>query len=175
MRSLLCSPKTKRRPHHERPPIRAALPGYLPASRRRIRRWRPRHQRDYRQGINISLIFDEEEAADRLFCYVDVGPIATANQAAAHHNLLQLNLLTGSKTIGVYGVHPASGNAIFSVHLFNPDAVTGEALARLLSVYADRAIRMRSTLLQNSVNASVEDILMQFHDADEAQSMTDLA
>lgn len=127
------------------------------------------------KGINISLIFDEEEAADRLFCYVDVGPIATANQAAAHHNLLQLNLLTGSKTIGVYGVHPASGNAIFSVHLFNPDAVTGEALARLLSVYADRAVRMRSTLLQNSVNASVEDILMQFHEADEAQSMTDLA
>ena len=37
------------------------------------------------KGINISLIFDEEEAADRLFCYVDVGPIATANQAAAHH------------------------------------------------------------------------------------------
>ena len=72
-------------------------------------------------------------------------------------------------------MHPASGNAIFSVHLFNPDAVTGEALARLLSVYADRAIRMRSTLLQNSVNTSVEDILMQFHDADEAQSMTDLA
>lgn len=123
--------------------------------------------------IDISLIFDEEEAADRLFCYVDIGPIATVNQAAAHRNLLQLNLLTGSKTIGVYGVHPASGNAIFSVHLFNPDAIDGEALARLLSAYADRAIRMRGTILQNSVDASVDEMLKQFTDVDESKIIAD--
>ena len=102
-----------------------------------------------KNGIRIALFFDEEIISDRIFCYVDLGPIADEGRTRIFERLLTLNLLSGTKTSGVYTIDPSSGNAIFCVHLMNPDSIEGDDLAEMLDAYIGRAIELQSTLLRN--------------------------
>jgi hypothetical protein len=101
-------------------------------------------------GVDIGLFFDEEETPDMMFCYVDLGEVADTNRADIYENLLTLNLLSGSKTTGVYALDPASGNAIFVVHFYDPEEMEGNVLAEALRFYATQANSMRATLLKKS-------------------------
>ena len=98
-------------------------------------------------GVEIALFFDADIAPDTLLCYVDLGKVNPYNRMETYQSLLGLNLLTGSKTSGVYSLDPASGNAIFIVHFPHPERLDGKALARLLRGYAEQALAMRGGLL----------------------------
>lgn len=99
------------------------------------------------EGVAMGLFFDAEQAPDMIFCYVDIGPVTRAQRADVYEHLLTLNLLSGSKTTGVYAVDPASSNAIFIVHLYDPESLEGHVLAQALQVYAAQANMMRTGLL----------------------------
>jgi hypothetical protein len=57
-----------------------------------------------------------------------------------------MNLLSGAKTNGVYSLDPASGNAIFVVHFFNPEALDAMQLAEAFQVYATQTNSLRALL-----------------------------
>ena len=126
-------------------------------------------------GVGMSLIFDEEEATDRLFCYVDVGPINQQNRVDVYDNLLTLNLLSGSKTSGVYALDPLSGHAIFAVHLMQPDRLQGRHLAEAFHHYAQRSLRLRDSLLQEAAAGPAAEVLEQILGKDGDDPLASLA
>jgi hypothetical protein len=104
------------------------------------------HGRIEIDGVDIALFFDEQVNPDMLFCYVDMGPVAEASRAEIYGQLLTMNLLSGAKTNGVYSLDPASGNAIFVVHFFNPEALDAMQLAEAFQVYATQTNSLRALL-----------------------------
>lgn len=98
-------------------------------------------------GVAMGLFFDGDQAPDMIFCYVDIGPVARQQRGEIYEQLLTLNLLSGSKTTGVYAIDPASGNAIFIVHLYDPETLQGHVLVQALSAYAAQANALRQSLL----------------------------
>lgn len=127
------------------------------------------------EGVRIALFFDEEILTDRLFCYVDLGPVPTEARERILERLLMLNLLSGTKTSGVYSVDPASGNAIFCVHLMNPERLSGDDLAGLLRSYADRATNLQRTVMRDIADLPFLDAVRQVFDLDEFSSLSELA
>lgn len=128
-----------------------------------------------KDGIRVALFFDEEIVSDRLFCYVDLGPIAEDIRTKVFERLLTLNLLSGTKTSGVYTIDPASGNAIFCVHLMNPDLLEGGELAGMLSAYVARAIELQRTLLRDVEDLDFMEAAKQLFGMDEISSPAELA
>lgn len=128
-----------------------------------------------KDGIRVALFFDEEIVSDRLFCYVDLGPIAEEVRAKAFERLLTLNLLSGTKTSGVYTIDPASGNAIFCVHLMNPERIEGDELAEMLNAYVARAVELQRSVLRDAEDLDFMDIANQLFGRDEIFSPSELA
>lgn len=130
-----------------------------------------------KDGIRVALFFDEEIVADRLFCYVDLGPIKEQVRLEVFERLLTLNLLSGTKTSGVYTIDPSSGNAIFCVHLMNPEHLGGAELAEMLSSYIKRAIELQRTLLGEMSAPSIFDVADQIFNIklDSISSINELA
>jgi hypothetical protein len=128
-----------------------------------------------KEGIRIALFFDEEIIADRLFCYVDLGPITEDLRLSVYERLLTLNLLSGTKTSGVYTIDPASGNAIFCVPLMHPERLDGTELAGLLQTYIHQALELHRTLLHNTDTASIFDIANQVFGNDRTSNLAELA
>lgn len=128
-----------------------------------------------KDGIRIALFFDPEIVNDRLFCYVDLGPVEEELRLLAYERLLTLNLLSGTKTSGVYTIDPASGNAIFCIHLMHPEDLDGVGLAERLQACIHQARELQKTLLRNASTLSIFDIANQVFDRDEATRLTELA
>ncbi len=128
-----------------------------------------------KDGIRVALFFDEEIVADRLFCYVDLGPIEEEFRLLAYERLLTLNLLSGTKTSGVYTIDPASGNAIFCIHLMHPEHLDGDVLAGMVGDYIHRALELQKTLLHTASTPSIFDIASQVFDNDATSSLTETA
>lgn len=128
-----------------------------------------------KDGIRVALFFDEEIVSDRLFCYVDLGPIAEDVRTKVFERLLTLNLLSGTKTSGVYTIDPASGNAIFCVHLMNPERIEGGELADMLSAYVSRAVELQRTLLRDVEDLDFMDVANQVFGMDDISSPSELA
>jgi hypothetical protein len=98
-------------------------------------------------GVNIALFFEADSDADLLCCYIDLGEINQADRAEAYRALLTLNLLSGSKTTGVYSLDPESGNAIFILQLSAPDELDASLMAELFRLHAAQATGMRGSIL----------------------------
>jgi hypothetical protein len=128
-----------------------------------------------KEGIRIALIFDEDIVSDRLFCYVDLGPITDECRIRTFERLLMLNLLSGTKTSGVYTIDPASGNAVFCVHLMNPDRLQGEDLAEMLTAYVGRAIQLQKTLLNDIDDLDFMDTVNHIFAMDDVYSPSEIA
>jgi hypothetical protein len=128
-----------------------------------------------KDGIRIALIFDEDIVSDRLFCYVDLGPIAEDSRLKTFERLLMLNLLSGTKTSGVYTIDPASGNAVFCVHLMNPDRIQGDELADTLNAYIGRANQLQKTLLNNIDDLDFIDTVNHMFAMDDVSSPSEIA
>ncbi len=128
-----------------------------------------------KDGVAMSLFHDEEFVSDRLFCYVDLGPIDEAARTRIFERLLMLNLLSGTKTNGVYTLDPASGNAIFCIHLMDPDRLDGAHLARLLDAYAGRARKLQEVVMTDPDDLSFMDTVSQVFGLDDVSSQQELA
>jgi hypothetical protein len=100
------------------------------------------------KGISIAMLYDEAVLNDRLFCYVDIGPIPDAQRERIFERLLLLNLISGSKTSGVYTLDPVSSNAIFCIHLMQPDQLDARQLADILDINVERILKLQQMVLQ---------------------------
>ncbi len=109
--------------------------------------------------IRIGLFFDENLAPDRILCYIDIGKLPVLGREEILERVLALNLLTATKTAGVYGCDPQSNTLIFVQHFLFPDLMTGEDLYRILRGYADHANSLRHNLLDPENLAPVPDML----------------
>lgn len=98
-------------------------------------------------NVDIALVFDEALAPDKIYCYIDLGAIDPRARGEVHARLLSLNLLTGAKTNGVFGLDTATGHAILSVHLFMPAEFGSAQLAEVLRVFARQALALRESVL----------------------------
>lgn len=125
--------------------------------------------------VAASLYHDEEVADDRLFCYVDLGPIDEASRLRVFERLLLLNLLSGTKTSGVYTLDPASGNAVFCVHIMNPERLDGTQLAGMLRAYAERARQLRQNVMTGRDDLPFVDAVNYMFGLEDASSQHELA
>ncbi len=127
------------------------------------------------EGIQLALYYDDEVQDDRLFCYVDGGPVEASKRERIFERLLMLNLLSGSKTSGVYALDPGSGNVLFCVHIMQPDRLNAEKLATLLRSYVERAMNLRQLLQQDSDDLNFIDAVKQVFRLDDVASPVEMA
>ncbi len=127
------------------------------------------------EGIRVALYHDPEIIDDRLFCYVDIGPVNESSRQRIFERLLMLNLLSGSKTSGVYAIDPGSGNVIFCVHIMQPDRLEAEQLADMLRAYVERALNLQHTLLQDFDDLPFVDTVREVFHLDDVASPSELA
>lgn len=126
-------------------------------------------------GISMSLFHDEEVVDDRLFCYVDLGPVDDSRRARVFERLLMLNLLSGTKTSGVYSLDPASTNPIFCAHVMHPDQSDATRVASLLRAYAARARQLQGSVLMDADDLPFMDTVSRIFGLDEIDSTAELA
>ena len=126
-------------------------------------------------GISMSLFHDEEVVDDRLFCYVDLGPVDDSRRARVFERLLMLNLLSGTKTSGVYSLDPASGNPIFCVHVMHPERLDTADMASLLRSYAMRARQLQQSVMTDADGESFLDTVNRMFGLEDVSSPHELA
>lgn len=127
------------------------------------------------EGIRLALYHDPEIIDDRLFCYVDIGPVNESSRQRIFERLLMLNLLSGSKTSGVYAIDPGSGNVIFCVHIMQPDRLDAAQLADMLRAYVERALNLQHTVLQDFDDLPFVDTVREVFHLDDLTSPSELA
>ncbi len=115
-------------------------------------------------GVRFGLFFDEELAPDRILCYVDIGKLPVLGREEILQRILSLNLLTATKTSGVYGFEPKSDTLIFIQHFLYPELMSGEDLYRILQGYSDHANGLRQNLLDPENLTPVADMLVRSFD-----------
>ena len=99
-------------------------------------------------GIDISLFFNPLFASDRMHCFVDIGMAPAKGREAIFSHLLSMNLLSSTKTSGVYGFDQESEKLIFVQQIIYPDLMDPDELATILSEYSIQARHLRQTLLE---------------------------
>lgn len=125
--------------------------------------------------IPMAFIFDEHSDSDRIFCYVDLGPIDDSLRLDIYDNLLTLNLLTGVKTNGVYALDLTSGHVLFVTHIVNLDQVDAEVIANDLRSYSARAISLQKNLFNGDAAAPIAEIMNQLFGQPEQTLFNELA
>lgn len=98
-------------------------------------------------GVDISLFFDDLDVNDRIICYVDIGTVPDEDREEILERMLAINLLTGSKVSGVYGLDRQRDCIVFVQHFLYPDFLTGPDLADILQRYAQHATAARQTIM----------------------------
>jgi hypothetical protein len=125
--------------------------------------------------IPIAFIFDEHTAPDRIFCYVDHGPVEDVQRLAIYDNLLTLNLLSGTKTQGIYALDPTSGHVLFVVHITDLDQINAHILANDLRSYSARAISLQNNLFNGAAAAPIAEVMNQLFGQTEQTPIHELA
>lgn len=110
-------------------------------------------------GVRIGLFFDEDMAPDRILCYIDIGLLPVVGREEILERILALNLLTGSKTAGVYGFDQQSDTLIFVQQFLYPELMSGADLADILQGYSTHALSLKQNLLDPSNLLPVPEIL----------------
>ena len=125
--------------------------------------------------IPIAFIFDEHSAPDRIFCYVDLGPIEESQRLDIYDNLLMLNLLSGTKTNGIYALDPTSGHVLFVVHIVDLDQSDAKVIATDLRSYSARAISLQNNLFNGAAAAPIAEIMNELFGQSEQTPLHELA
>ena len=82
-----------------------------------------------------------------ILCYIDVGQLPAFRREEILERILAINLLTATKTSGVYGLDQARDSLIFVQHFISPELLSGEKLAKILSSYSVHSISIKQNLL----------------------------
>ncbi len=98
-------------------------------------------------GVEISIFFNPLIASDRIDCYVDIGKAPDQGREEVFSRLLSMNLLSGTKTSGVYGFDLESKKIIFSQQIIYPDLMDPEELATILAEYSAHAKSLKQIFL----------------------------
>jgi hypothetical protein len=112
-------------------------------------------------GVNIGLFFDALHTSDRIVCYVEIGDLPDLDREEILERLLAINLLTGSKTSGVYGLDRMSEKIIFVQHFLYPELLTGQILSEILRGYAHHAKATHMSFLDAANHLPLPDLLEQ--------------
>ena len=112
-------------------------------------------------GVEIGLTFDPFDINDRIVCYIDIGEVPDIDREEILERILALNLLSGTKTSGVYGLDRSRDRVIFIQHFLYPELLTGEILAEILLGYAAHAKNAQKTFLDAFNNSPLPDLLEQ--------------
>jgi len=112
-------------------------------------------------GVDIGLFYDPFGVNDRLVCYIDIGAVPDFDREEILERILAINLLSGTKTSGVYGLDRSKDKVIFVQHFLYPDLMTGEILADIFRGYAAHAKNAQKTFLDVLNNAPLSDLLEQ--------------
>lgn len=110
-------------------------------------------------GIDIGIFFDDLEMNDRLVCYVDIGELPEDDREEVLERMLAINLLTGTKVSGVYGLDRQRNCIVFIQHFLYPDMLSGQELAEMLTSYAKHAKAARQTLMNSTRTDSLSELL----------------
>ena len=89
--------------------------------------------------VLVDLIHDPHLDPNRLILHFDMGELPADNPLIAMERLLRLNLLSGSKTTGVYAIAPSSSRVVYAVHFFDLQRSTPRAVADALHQHARKA------------------------------------
>lgn len=103
--------------------------------------------------VNFGLFFDEVVSNDRIICFVEIGIAPLPGREEILSRLLSLNLLTGTKTSGVYGLDRETDKLFFIQHLLYPELMDGDELASLLSDYRLHTLEFRQTMAEPEIDA----------------------
>ncbi len=98
-------------------------------------------------GTDISLFFNPLVASDRMHCFVDIGTVPATGRELIFSQLLSMNLLSSTKTSGVFGFDQESEKLIFVQQIIYPDLMDPDELATILAEYSVQANQLRKTLL----------------------------
>ncbi len=112
-------------------------------------------------GINIGVFFNAADIEDRVICYIDIGKVPDLDREEILERILAINLMSGSKTSGVYGLDRQNDRIIFVQHFLYPELLNGEIFAEILRGYAGHASSARKTLLDALNTAPLHDLLEQ--------------
>lgn len=99
------------------------------------------------EGLNVHLAFDAIQHPDRLVLHVELGEIPPQRLALALERLMRLNLLSGSKTTGVFALAPFGTQALYAVHLFDLQRRTPAAVAAGLRQHLAHALAAQGLML----------------------------
>ncbi|MEY3978996.1 MAG: hypothetical protein RLZZ375_425 [Pseudomonadota bacterium] len=110
-------------------------------------------------GVDIGLFFDDLEMNDRLVCYVDIGTLPEYDREEVLARMLAINLLTGTKVSGVYGLDMQRNCIVFMQHFLYPEMLSGQELAEILTGYAQHAKAARQTLMNGTRTESLSELL----------------
>jgi hypothetical protein len=113
------------------------------------------------EGVDIGLFYDPFDVKDRIVCYIDIGHVPDIDSEEILEKILAINLLSGSKTSGVYGLDRSKNKIIFVQHFLFPELLTGEILAEIFRGYAQHAKSAQKTFLDVFNNAPLSDLLEQ--------------
>lgn len=116
-------------------------------------------------GVRIGLFFDEATAPDKIICYIDIGTLPVVEREEILGRLLSINLLTGTKTAGVYALDLQTDNVIFVQHFMFPDLMSGDELAGILQAYSVHAANLKQSLLNPDNHQPLSDMLARSFDA----------
>jgi hypothetical protein len=112
-------------------------------------------------GVEIGLFFDALDIKDRLVCYIDIGDVPDLDREEILERILAINLLSGTKTSGVYGLDRERDRIIFVQHFLFPDLLSGEVLAEILRGYAAHAKGAQTTFMDASNSSPLSSLLEQ--------------
>lgn len=92
-------------------------------------------------SARVTLAFDDSLDSDCLSIYVhlpDAAPLL--DDTLALRSLLALNMMTGSKTQGVFALDPQDGQPVFVAQLTGLNQLNGKSLAAYLRVFATQGM-----------------------------------
>lgn len=90
-------------------------------------------------GMTLHLQADPTQQIERWVLHVEIGEVPERQWALALERLMRLNLLSGSKTTGVFALAPFGRQAVYAVHLFDLAQRTPAAIAAGLRQHLDHA------------------------------------
>ncbi|MBX3609461.1 MAG: CesT family type III secretion system chaperone [Hydrogenophaga sp.] len=106
-------------------------------------------------GVAMVVFFDELTAPDQVRCFVDLGPVPTADGEGHLRQLLNFNLFSVHPASGVCALDPVSGHGLLVFTLPLPDNTTGAQWSQALQAMVAQALALREAPAEGSTQARV--------------------
>jgi len=86
----------------------------------------------------VNFIHDPQHDPKRLILHFDMGELPEHEPLLALLGLMHLNLLSGSKTTGVFALDPVAVRLMYTVHFFEPNRSPARAVVNALREHAQK-------------------------------------